>query len=197
MSVVLILLSVVLLIILLVNIQLYINCNGSGNNIHIGILYFIKITVYSTNEERFNPLSDNSTLKKTVSGSGLSKQHNLHIKKLLSMLYERKGYILQLFSKISAKIEANYSFYYLNPQITAVFYGLLSTITNSLDAIFCMLLKRNDSNIRLIPSFSEEVNKFEVKIKLTVRPFNLLIFLLKMLPMLLKYKKIIKQRECD
>lgn len=164
--------TIFIMLILIINIKISITVQN--NNIKIIALGIIK---RNYNEEN---------MKK-----GYKK---LKIAYLLEILKKSIPSISYISSKVKADVSIKLNYGTCDAALTALIYGALSSFIYSIEAIGKNKLKSFNGHYSVNPDFNEKELEYKIEIKLGIRFLYLIIFLLKMLPIIFNYKKYISNR---
>lgn len=90
----------------------------------------------------------------------------------------------------SIRVNVKYTFFYKDPHITALFYGIINSLKFNLDFLLCKNFYRKKTEILIFPDFEKGKNDIDICIKLSIKLVYISVFMLKMVPIILKYKKM-------
>lgn len=185
---------------LLQKVHLYIIFDEGDHTISIRFLHFIKIDVL--NKYRRIARNHKKSLKSTIGKMDEANQQKrivmdrLSISDFTSLASEAKLWskVEKLLAAAKLELQLELDFHFIDCQATSLAYGGMKTIQGVIEPLLACWLGEYKGSITLKPSFFEKRLCFKTKIHVTLRALQLVIFTVRLFPMLLKYNKSIKKR---
>jgi hypothetical protein len=120
-----------------------------------------------------------------------------NIRNLINLIEDSSKSLKYILSKINLCINVDSSYYILSPDKTAICFGLINIIIYNLENILLLVLKEYRGNYNIKPDFQEKKNIIKIDGSISVRIIHILIFVIKLIPLILKYWKLIKNKGGD
>lgn len=185
---VLILVGALILVLLLTKIKIKLNLKNKDLKINIIFFSVIKIKIKAkTKKDKKGNL--NVILKAKSVGKG-----KFDIKSILNFMLESIDSIRYLLSRVILKIDADCIFYLFSPDKTAIMYGAINSIIYNIHMVLIKELKEYKGEYNIKPDFNNKKNNINIETIFTIRNIYIVLFIFKILPLLLKYRKIFKNK---
>lgn len=178
---VVIIISILILIFALVMfIPIVIRVYLNDNKLSIKLILLKVIKIKIKEKTTFEKLKKEKIVREKVS-----------VKKIIKIVKEAMPGFRYLISKTTLNIDINGSFGFSTPDRTALTYGIVNMIIYNLDSLLQIYLKKYRGSYNINPDFSNEKFEYSIYGEVKLKLFNISVFLLKMLKLILKYKKYI------
>lgn len=122
------------------------------------------------------------------------KKDNVPIKTIIEIVIKSLPSIRYLASRIKINIKIIGTLGLSSADKTALTIGILNVILYNMESIFRNYLKNYTGEYKLTPDFVNEVLKHSTSAEVYIKPVNVIVFLIKWLKVLLKYKKYILRK---
>lgn len=119
------------------------------------------------------------------------KKDNVPIKKLIEIVIKSLPSIRYLASRIKISIKIIGTLGLSSADKTALTIGILNIILYNMESIIRNYVENYTGEYKLTPDFVNEVLKYSTSVEIHIKPVNVIVFLIKWLKVLLKYKKYI------
>lgn len=100
--------------------------------------------------------------------------------------------IQYLLSRTMLYIELKCRFFIIEPDKTALLFGIMNMLVYTLETVLADKFGKLSGKYNLYPDFDEKENEITVNAVVSIRCIYIFIFIIKMLPILIKYKRSIK-----
>lgn len=170
------LLLLILLLFMPVITQVHINNNKV--TIKLVILKVIKINI-----------KEKTIFEKLKRSKGLKEK--VPLKKIFEILKESLPSIRYLASRAEMKVKVNGTIGLSSADKTAITIGLLNMGLYNMDSIIRIYFKKYFGEYNIVPDFVYEVIDYIISTEVRIKTINIIVFMIKWLRVLLKYKKYI------
>jgi hypothetical protein len=116
------------------------------------------------------------------------------LKKIIEIVTESFPSIRYLACKTEVNIKVNGTFGFSSADKTALTIGIINILLYNLGSIIENYFKKYTGEYNIIPDFVYEVLVYSISAEVRILPVNIIIFLIKWLKVLLKYKKYILRK---
>jgi hypothetical protein len=131
---------------------------------------------------------------KTLNNRTTSISYKTKIKIVLMLAKDILRKLKYLTGKTTLNLNVDCKYYILEPDKTAVIYGLASAVIYNVENLFRIFFKEYKSKLNLKPDFEGKNNNIKIEGNIKVRIIFLLILLIKILPIIFRYRKLIKSK---
>lgn len=180
----LIIIILLLIIIVFSKIQIKFYVNNKDFKVILIFLYVIKINLNAKASKSVKTLNNKTT----------SIGYKSKIKIVLMIVTDILRKLKYLSGKTILNLNIDCTYYILEPDKTAVIYGLASAIIYNVENIFRIFFKEYKSNLNIKPDFESKNNNIKINGNIAVRTIFLIILLIKILPIIFRYRKLIKSK---
>lgn len=168
------------LLVILLCISIILQVFIQNNEITTKLIIFKVIKINIKEKTTFEKIKKRRALKEKVP-----------IKKIIEIINESLPGIRYLASKTDINIRINGTFGLSSADKTALTVGIMNMILYIIEGIIKNYMKGYTGEYNFIPDYANETLEYSLFAEIKVKPMNILVFLIKWLKILLKYKKYI------
>ena len=116
------------------------------------------------------------------------------LKKIIEIVKESFPSIKYLATKTEVNVKINGTFGFSSADKTALTIGMINILLYNLESIIQSCFKKYMGEYNIIPDFVYEKLEYSISTEVRIVPVNIIVFLIKWLKVLLKYKKYILRK---
>lgn len=180
---ILIAITIIIFIILIIKIEIKFILNNKNLKINLIIFRVIKINLKAKAIKRGEKFKSSINDFKNIK--------NKDILNIANVILHKAQY---LFSKMLLNLNVKCDFYILSPDKTAILYGVISSFIYNMEKILINEFKIYKGAYYFNPDFATQKNNIEIEVYMSIRNIYIIIFVIKTLPMMFKYKKLLENK---
>lgn len=137
-------------------------------------------------------IKEKTILEKLKKDSKFKKK--IPFKKIIEIVKESLPGIRYLSSVTKVNIKVNGTFGFSSADKTALTIGIINILLYNIGSIIQSCFKKYNGEYNIIPDFVNEKLEYSISAEVHIVPVNIIVFLIKWLKVLLKYKKYILRK---